>query len=357
LWPGLASPQPLFTTFSNAYLYERLWCCLQDPSDPFNQFWTILQGMLENFSAPVAWATVPLNGEAPRAAVVSNPDAITREVLDEAPDDSESETFSEDEADEFYLVMPEPSSRGSTLPNGTGAHSSSHSYPPARSRTQEELYYENVALKQNMDVLAQELEDVKTALKRKEVAERENVRRLQGSILDVRQRMHASVLGVGVNAGAGAASPRAGERDLRPSDRTGSASPRLPPSLLGRGDAAGASGAKEAEEQRAKEKAMAEKEEKEKEKEKKRAEELEGLRKKVKDAEEETMRLRIENERTKADLKKYRERWEKVKESAKKKKEAKEAAAAGAGAGAGIAVVGGGAAAGIPGAGASASGV
>jgi hypothetical protein len=31
-----------------------------DPGDAFNQFWNIMQGMLDNLSQPVAFATVPL---------------------------------------------------------------------------------------------------------------------------------------------------------------------------------------------------------------------------------------------------------------------------------------------------------
>lgn len=34
-----------------------------DPGDAFNQFWSIMQGMLDNLSQPVAFATLPLNGE------------------------------------------------------------------------------------------------------------------------------------------------------------------------------------------------------------------------------------------------------------------------------------------------------
>ncbi|KZT54591.1 hypothetical protein CALCODRAFT_499657 [Calocera cornea HHB12733] len=315
-----------------------------DPSDPFNQFWTILQGMLENFSAPVAWATVPLNGEpAPERLVASGSmsGSRTRASGNVRPppahlaNSDDSETFSDDGDDDFYLVMP-------ASPNSNAADGS-HSYPPARVRTQEELYYENIALKQTVDTLSHQLQAAEQALRQKQAAEQANVRRLQGSLLDVRQLMQASILGMQQGAGAAVASPTATqrERELRPSD-TGAVSPRLPPkSALSRTESAGnvsVPTAKEADEQREKD---AEKEKK------KREEELEGMRQKLKDAEEEATRLRIENEKNMADAKKYRDRWDKVKEAAKKKKEAKEAAAAG------IAEVGVAARPGLPGASAS----
>ncbi|KAJ7632409.1 hypothetical protein FB45DRAFT_912364 [Roridomyces roridus] len=37
-----------------------------DPGDAFNQFWSIMQGMLENLSQPVAFATAPLGDQEPK---------------------------------------------------------------------------------------------------------------------------------------------------------------------------------------------------------------------------------------------------------------------------------------------------
>ncbi|KIK03837.1 hypothetical protein K443DRAFT_676492 [Laccaria amethystina LaAM-08-1] len=39
-----------------------------DPGDAFNQFWNIMQGMLDNLSQPVAFATVPLGNQDPSAS-------------------------------------------------------------------------------------------------------------------------------------------------------------------------------------------------------------------------------------------------------------------------------------------------
>lgn len=39
-----------------------------DPSDPFNHFWHMLEGMLDNLSQPVAFATAPLMPPTPLPA-------------------------------------------------------------------------------------------------------------------------------------------------------------------------------------------------------------------------------------------------------------------------------------------------
>ena len=40
---------------------SKLTTSQSDPGDAFNQFWNVLQGMLDNISQPVAFATAPLN--------------------------------------------------------------------------------------------------------------------------------------------------------------------------------------------------------------------------------------------------------------------------------------------------------
>src|SRR6266571_1172569 len=44
-----------------------------DPGDAFNQFWNIMQGMLDNLSQPVAFATIPLGPETPASPASDRP--------------------------------------------------------------------------------------------------------------------------------------------------------------------------------------------------------------------------------------------------------------------------------------------
>ncbi|EJU05689.1 hypothetical protein DACRYDRAFT_75017, partial [Dacryopinax primogenitus] len=254
-----------------------------DPSDPFNQFWTIMQGVLENLSAPVAWATVPLNGELsapvpspPRVASLSpsaTPSKANRSKAPAVPDlsDEESETFSSDEEEDFYLVMPTASPPLTASP-GNGKHS----YPPMRPKTREELHYENIALKQHVDSLSKTLQSTQEALAEKEAAlkekerkEKANLGMLRDSLADMR-RGRESVILEGVRHGLGGlTSSRRGEQMLRPSEG-GAVSPQPPAGVLDRPDPAAA--AKEPEEKRVRE-AEKEKEERAREAEREKREE------------------------------------------------------------------------------------
>ncbi|PPQ64667.1 hypothetical protein CVT26_002757 [Gymnopilus dilepis] len=59
-----SSPQPLRTMTDSQNTGDESFMLLggqrSDPGDAFNQFWNIMQGMLDNLSQPVAFATVPL---------------------------------------------------------------------------------------------------------------------------------------------------------------------------------------------------------------------------------------------------------------------------------------------------------
>lgn len=60
-----------------------------DPGDAFNQFWNIMQGMLDNLSQPVAFATVPLNGPEMPAADTLDGQSRPEEVLSSDTDPDE----------------------------------------------------------------------------------------------------------------------------------------------------------------------------------------------------------------------------------------------------------------------------
>ncbi|KAF8969806.1 hypothetical protein BDZ97DRAFT_1792699 [Flammula alnicola] len=68
-----SSPQPVRPMTDSQNTGDESFMLLggqrSDPGDAFNQFWNIMQGMLDNLSQPVAFATVPLgNPESPNAA-------------------------------------------------------------------------------------------------------------------------------------------------------------------------------------------------------------------------------------------------------------------------------------------------
>ena len=60
-----------------------------DPGDAFNQFWNIMQGMLDNLSQPVAFATVPLNGPEIPAADTLDGQTRPEEILSSDTDPDE----------------------------------------------------------------------------------------------------------------------------------------------------------------------------------------------------------------------------------------------------------------------------
>ncbi|KAF9533376.1 hypothetical protein CPB83DRAFT_845168 [Crepidotus variabilis] len=66
---GAPSPPPTHRPMAESTVGDESFMLLggqrSDPGDAFNQFWNIMQGMLDNLSQPVAFATVPLGPDTP----------------------------------------------------------------------------------------------------------------------------------------------------------------------------------------------------------------------------------------------------------------------------------------------------
>ncbi|GLB35334.1 hypothetical protein LshimejAT787_0208990 [Lyophyllum shimeji] len=263
-----------------------------DPGDAFNQFWSIMQGMLDNLSQPVAFATVPLgNTETPTGArtpptprrdnsVGSDTDSaeepmfsrLTRRIginrdgrrtgqrstLNIAtPGDDDFEEFDEeslgDELSESFFVIP----------------SGNEPFPAA-------LKKENSALKLEIEAMKKRLEATERVLQLR----KEQDLQLRDSIFQATREAQRAM-------GASMVGQRAGALDLN------NLNPNLPAVPI-----PGITSSREAQYAR-----------------------------RLKELEEELRGVRAENEKHKAMIAKFRERWEKLKESAKRKKEAKAAAA------------------------------
>ncbi|KAF8212462.1 hypothetical protein K438DRAFT_1806545 [Mycena galopus ATCC 62051] len=260
-----------------------------DPGDAFNQFWNIMQGMLDNLSQPVAFATAPLG--APESAP---PNHVARTKLSShaglrrdgslssdtdieepmvtrfarrlgmsgdskksssqlnakiiAPLDSEDDFDEGDELTESFFLIP-----------------SSSDSPPTT------LKQDNASLKLEVDVLKKRLEATERVLQLR----REQDAQLRDSIFqatkEAQRAMGASVVG----------------------------QPFLVPNSSVLRESPGIKTGREAQYAR-----------------------------RVKELEDELRTVRLENDKQKTMIVRYQEKWEKLKESAKRRKESKAAAAA-----------------------------
>lgn len=267
-----------------------------DPGDAFNQFWNIMQGMLDNLSQPVAFATAPL--EAPGAR--SPHRKLQRDGSLSSDTDGEENMMSR-------LTKRLGMSRPSTL-----AHELQR--PPANtfqgdtdndwSESDEEslsgsflfipsenepspLEKENAALKSAVDAMRQQMETLKQQLE----VRKQHELQLRDSVYHATREAHR-IMG-GMSATQQLAPP-----PQRPADMGSMVvnQPAVPP---GREVPPGMLTGREAQ-----------------------------YAKRVKELEEELKTAKAENEKQKASLVKYKEKWDKLKESARRKKEAKAAAGA-----------------------------
>jgi cell division protein FtsB len=277
-----------------------------DPGDAFNQFWSIMQGMLDNLSQPVAFATVPLNNEEnlypPRASPSRSMVRDGGLSSDTEPEEPLVSRMSRKLG--FGLGMKSSSSRRTSM----GA---THSLPeeefdefsiddlsesfcvvPSDSSVNV-LKAENASLKAKIEALKSQLAATERVLK----VRKEQDQQLRDSIVMARREaqraMATSTIGV---AGAGAMPMPMPPLQRNP---TGDfmklpGSPVLSPVV-------GITSGREAQYT-------------------KRIRELED---EVKALTGDLKTTRAENEKHKAVIAKFRERWDKLKESAKKKKEAR----------------------------------
>ncbi|RDB24119.1 hypothetical protein Hypma_008789 [Hypsizygus marmoreus] len=264
-----------------------------DPGDAFNQFWNIMQGMLDNLSQPVAFATVPLGNGEPSSRTRTPP----------IPRRDSSLSSDTDSADEPMLSRftrrigigreGKHSARGSGLSHvtpipdedfdegmfdeGDDLTESFLVIPSGNEPSPATLKKENATLKLEADSLKKRLEATERVLQLRKEQDLQLRESIVQATKEAQRAMGASILG-----------QRPGGLDF---SNLNINVPALP--------MAGMTSGREAQYAR-----------------------------RLKEMEEELRLLRAENEKNKAMILKYRERWEKLKESAKRKKEAKAAAEA-----------------------------
>ncbi|KII88963.1 hypothetical protein PLICRDRAFT_53460 [Plicaturopsis crispa FD-325 SS-3] len=265
-----------------------------DPGDAFNQFWKIMEGMLDNLSQPVAFATAPLGAEPPQQ---KRPEGSSSSDTD--ADDTLATRFSRKiksagsrvlAGDNSFGRGAKPRSQPSVevyddfdeafADDGDDSSESFCMIPSGSDPSPSTLKKENAALKAEMNAMRQRL----TATERIMQLRKEQDQQLKDSIVMARREAHRAM-------GASAV----GQRPPVPID-FGSINIGAPPvpSPLNLGT---------------------------------RDRETQLLRR-IRELEDELRNVRVDNEKQKVMITKFRERWDKLKESAKRKKDAKAAAAA-----------------------------
>ncbi|KAF8232363.1 hypothetical protein L208DRAFT_1397567 [Tricholoma matsutake] len=255
-----------------------------DPGDAFNQFWTIMQGMLDNLSQPVAFATVPLGD----AALYNNQSQTPSSSRRDAGFGSDTDT------DEPVLARltrrigitidgrttardpPESSSyKGNedldsdVFDEGNELSESFYLIPSGRESSSADLKQQNAQLRLEIEAMQKRLETTERILQLR----KEQDLQLRDSIFQATREAQRAM-------GASMMAPRPGGLDIS------SLNSNLPPIAI-----PGINSAREAQYAR-----------------------------RIKELEEEFRILRAENEKNKAMIVKFRERWDKLKESAKRKK-------------------------------------
>jgi len=268
-----------------------------DPGDAFNQFWTIMQGMLDNLSQPVAFATIPLGDN----ELYTNPNLGIKSLL---PSRQESSLGNNIDVDEPILTRLtkrigidrgiRKAGRGSVPDSspwnddenldegisdeGDELSESFYLIPSDKEPPPADLKQQNTSLKLEVEAMRKRLETTERILQLR-----------KGQDLQLRDSIFQATREAQRVMGASMVAQRPGGLDLN------SLNINLPPAVA----MPGMNSSREAQYAR-----------------------------RVKELEEELRTLRAENEKHKAMLAKYHERWEKLKESAKRKKEAKAVAEA-----------------------------
>ncbi|KAF5332950.1 hypothetical protein D9758_016436 [Tetrapyrgos nigripes] len=269
-----------------------------DPGDAFNQFWNIMQGMLDNLSQPVAFATAPLGtpAELSDAADTSAPPRTVRR----------DSSLSSDTDMEEPMVSRWTRKLGMSRDKKTSSAKAArlaHDQPSLVEEDEDDLFDDGdelsesfflipsentmIALKKENNALKQEIQSMKKKLETTERVlqlRKEQDMQLRDSIVqaskEAQRVMGASFVG-------------RNPPDLAPLNLNGPMQALPIPGIQT-------------------------------------AREGQYMRR-VKELEEELRAARAENEKNKQMIAKFKERWEKLKESAKRKKELKKAEAAKAG--------------------------
>jgi len=259
-----------------------------DPGDAFNQFWTIMQGMLDNLSQPVAFATVPLGMEDTRTQ-----SGMAKSTLHKKDDDDNTDTEIEEpifarlsrrigiglealKSPSFDTYRTPLSSDDfedvdELLEKDDEMSDSFYIVPTDSGLSQAALKRENVKLKTETESMRLRLETMERAIQLR----KEQDMQLRDSIFQATREAQRVM----------SASTMASRPGVDLSGLNINAQPVPLPGINT-------------------------------------SREGQYLRR-IKELEEENRALRVENEKNKAMIMKYKERWEKLKESARRKKEAK----------------------------------
>lgn len=260
-----------------------------DPGDAFNNFWRIMEGMLDNLSQPVAFATAPLGTEPPPSGKkssrrdgssssntdVEQPHTSTfftrlgldgkfKSKVDTLLEETDEEVFADEgnELSESFYMIPSDSE-------------------PSRSA----LKKENVSLKQELEAMSKRL----AAAERIMQLRKEQDQQLRESIVMARHQAQRAM-------GASTVITRqSGQQPVVDLSALNINLPAVPAPVT----ALNAGRDREAQ-----------------------------LLSRIRELEEDVRVVRMENDKQKLTIARFRERWEKLKESSKRKKDAKAAEAA-----------------------------
>ncbi|KAJ4488180.1 hypothetical protein J3R30DRAFT_3654492 [Lentinula aciculospora] len=258
-----------------------------DPGDAFNQFWNIMQGMLDNLSQPVAFATVPLGMDTTPGTLQPRRDSsLSSDTESEEPIVSRL-TRKLGMGKSSPATQSNPLSRSSKplisseldFDDDDSFDEGSFYVIPSESSTSA-LKKENVALRTEIESTQKRLEATERVLQMRKEQDMQLRESIVQASKEAQRAMGASFVGQ-----RGQITPDFPSLNLN-----------VPVSAL---PIPGIHTAREGQYMR-----------------------------KVKELEEELRSVRIENEKNKVMIVKFRERWEKLKESAKRKKESKAAAEA-----------------------------
>ncbi|KAG2041966.1 hypothetical protein BDR03DRAFT_932209 [Suillus americanus] len=241
-----------------------------DPGDAFNNFWRIMEGMLDNLSQPVAFATAPLGTELPPSGkkTLRRDGSSCSDTDIEQPHTSTRETDEEVFADE-----------------GNELSESFYMIPSDSEPSRSELKKENVSLKQKLEAMSKRL----AAAERIMQLRKEQDQQLRESIVMARHQAQRAM-------GASTVITRqSGQQPVVDLSALNINLPAVPAPVT----ALNVGRDREAQ-----------------------------LLGRIRELEEDVRVVRMENDKQKLTIARFRERWEKLKESSKRKKDAKAAEAA-----------------------------
>ncbi|KAG8790997.1 hypothetical protein FRC17_008822, partial [Serendipita sp. 399] len=163
-----------------------------DPQDPFNQFWSKLEQVLDNLSQPVAFATIPLTSPYEPTSDVSDKDQSEEEPNGTSEADQSrsrprlldhkgvnSHEDQESLADKLAQALEDDSD----LIDEFGMDESFYVVPSVASPSMKKLQTENTALKQELQVTKTRLSNAEKTIKTK----MEQERAIRDSIISVRR--------------------------------------------------------------------------------------------------------------------------------------------------------------------------